>query len=810
MAAQSPVVLQALATLDTTFMVQDVDEFLQDFSLVQFENPDVISIFDILIAPRYPPLAEVIGEASGVGTVYRLGNGAGVPAPLQGKILKKSSMCPGGNVPAHPLLAQLCNMARTGDLIFRIPNTETGKMIVLAPNYILEGICGVLLSRQDPYTPAFMQVTSFQYDNGPSKSVYMVQEPLISLNDIIGAVRGGAAVRYPERDFAFVAFQIAQGLATAQLASRFTHYDLHQGNIMARRSRGTSIYEIGNGQYLYTRRPADAVIIDYGHVRMETQDSVLQPNMWFRLGGVYNREIMDWYEFNPYYDLFSFIFTQEKKSRLRNAHGFPQWKPVAGTRGDRHQKSLFQMLWRAFLNTQSGANESTFITNLLDHIRGGRGNHWRPIPERLAMKWTDPVTNLTFSRASTPEEFMVKMVGTIKSFLPPFAGSPSDLAYLNQYLDDNDYHVSTQITKLDTVGSPTRVYKLPRSVMLQEFYNYKIDNDLVEVLPGIGGNIATIAHERWTSTDPAPEGSVRALVTRCAPGVGWAPWNLTGRINDPANQVITVATIDVARGLREGYEFRLDCCRLDLRAYFQDVDVISSGIGINAAFFKIKRPGASYLPIGDFRTAGFSSDLPIPQEYLEWYGVVAIQDNGKLAIVQPATAGAYRQILTSGPVLVGFDHASGTVRNMVGQGLPYGGAGTWPRRIDLGNRRFQCNIPPHVVGMNNCNTISPGEFSHASNPNPRSALGLKADGTTLLVTVQGRGANAAGMDLEQLAQLMVSLGCHWAINLDGGRGSRMVWRNPGETLVRLASGAQDGMGAAEAYPVGSVLAFVKK
>ncbi|MCP3681764.1 MAG: phosphodiester glycosidase family protein [bacterium] len=111
--------------------------------------------------------------------------------------------------------------------------------------------------------------------------------------------------------------------------------------------------------------------------------------------------------------------------------------------------------------------------------------------------------------------------------------------------------------------------------------------------------------------------------------------------------------------------------------------------------------------------------------------------------------------------------------------------------------------------MNNCNTIKPGEFSHASNPNPRSALGIKADGTTLLVTVQGRGTNAAGMDLEQLAQLMVGLGCHWAINLDGGRSSRMAWRNPGETLVRLSAGAQEGMSAAEAYPVGSVIAFVK-
>ena len=817
-------VLQALATLDTTFMVQDTKEFLQDFSLIQFENPVVINIFRALLAAG-PPNAVQIGDPSAVGTVYQLGNGAGVPASLQGKILKESPMCPGGALPASPLLAQLCQMARTGDLIFRFPNTETGKMIVLAPNYILEGLCGVLLSRLDPYTSAFMQVDSFQYDNGPTKAVFTVQEPLISIDNVVGTIpvppgNPSPVGLHPELDFAFVAFQIAQGLASAQMASRFTHYDLHTGNVMARRCThgagglspcGTSIYEIGNGQYLYARRPADAVIIDYGHIRMETQDSVLQPNMWFFARGTYNREIMDWYEFNPYYDLFSFLYTQDNKSRQRGVPGgFPMWMPPMGTVENARQRELFKQLWRAFLNTAQQVGEDQFMNNIINHIRGGPGNHWRPIPENLSMKWTDPDTNFTFSRASTPQEFMAKVAGIIKSLLPPFVGSPTNPVDINNYLNNNEYYVSTQITKLNIVGSPTKVYKLPRDVMRQEFYNYKTDNEPIEVLPGIVGNIATIATERWTNAMPVVGGTVRAAVTRCAPGVGWETWNKTGVTGIlPANQLITVATIDVARGLREGYKFRLDCCRLDLRAYFQDVDVISSGIGINAAFFKIQRPGHSYLPVGDFRTPGFSSDISVPAAYLEWYGVVAVQDNGKLVIVNPTQAGAYRQILTVGPVLVGFDSVAGVVRNMVGSGLPYGEAGTWPRRINLRNPRFQCTIGGGG-GMNNCNTISPGEFSHASNPNPRSALGIKEDGTTVLVTVQGRGVNAAGMDLEQLAQLMVGLGCHWAINLDGGRSSRMAWRNPGEALVRLTSGAQEGMGSAEAYPVGSVLAFTKE
>lgn len=789
---------------ESMIIAQNTDEFLTDFSLTQFENPEVISIFRSLIR-RGPPTAQIIGDPSAVGTVYKLGTGPAVPEPLHDKVLKESPMCPGGRMPPG-LLGQLCGMAQQGDLIFRFPNTETGKMIVLAPNYILEGLCGVLLSRLKPYTPAFMELYAFQYDNGPTKSVFTLTESLIPLNQIIGTFPNPFAAK-PLIDFAFVVFQISQGLATAQMASRFTHYDLHQGNVMARTCIGTSIYELGNGEYLYARRPGNAVIIDYGHIRMETQDSVLQPNMWFHQGGVYNREILDWYEFNPYYDLFSFLFTQEQ-----SVARFTHWKPVAGSPQEADQKLLFQLLWRAFFNTPTNdIKEKQFITNLINHIRVRSGRHWRPIPERLAMKWTDPVTNLTFSRASTPEQFMVKVADIIKGFLPAFGGSPSNPNDVNTYLDVNQYYISTQLTNLDTVGSPTTVYKLPRDIMRQRFYNYKIDNAPNEVLNGIGGDIVKISTERWNSVLPIIAGTVRSQVPRCAPGATWMPWTHTGVDNNPANQVITVAEIDVARGLREGYEFRLDCCRLDLRAYFQDIDAINSGIGINAAFFSITRPGASYLPIGEFRNETFSSNLPIPPDYIDWYGVVAVQDNGTLAIVNPARAGAYRQILTVGPVLVAFDHTAnggvGVVRSMVGINLPYGKAG-WPRRIELSNPRFQCT-PRGERGFNNCDQIQPGEFSHASNPNPRSALGLKEDGTTVLVTVQGRGADAAGMDLEQLAQLMIAIGCRWAINLDGGRSSRMVWRQPGETLVRVAAAAQQGMGAAEAYPVGSVLAFVK-
>ncbi|MFO0750739.1 MAG: phosphodiester glycosidase family protein [Myxococcota bacterium] len=58
--------------------------------------------------------------------------------------------------------------------------------------------------------------------------------------------------------------------------------------------------------------------------------------------------------------------------------------------------------------------------------------------------------------------------------------------------------------------------------------------------------------------------------------------------------------------------------------------------------------------------------------------------------------------------------------------------------------------------------------------NPRTALGLTADGKLLLVVVDGRTDAGVGMTLPSLAQHLVDLGAVQAVNLDGG-GSSAMW-----------------------------------
>ena len=60
---------------------------------------------------------------------------------------------------------------------------------------------------------------------------------------------------------------------------------------------------------------------------------------------------------------------------------------------------------------------------------------------------------------------------------------------------------------------------------------------------------------------------------------------------------------------------------------------------------------------------------------------------------------------------------------------------------------------------------------------PRTALGIRADGSLLLVTVNGRNPGiSVGMTLEELAELMIELGAVDAMNLDGGGSTTMVIR----------------------------------
>lgn len=76
---------------------------------------------------------------------------------------------------------------------------------------------------------------------------------------------------------------------------------------------------------------------------------------------------------------------------------------------------------------------------------------------------------------------------------------------------------------------------------------------------------------------------------------------------------------------------------------------------------------------------------------------------------------------------------------------------------------------------------------------PRSAVGLSADGRTLLLlAVDGRqDGHSRGVTLAELAKLFKALGADSAINLDGGGSSSMVVRDPATGVHTIANQPSD-------------------
>jgi exopolysaccharide biosynthesis protein len=97
------------------------------------------------------------------------------------------------------------------------------------------------------------------------------------------------------------------------------------------------------------------------------------------------------------------------------------------------------------------------------------------------------------------------------------------------------------------------------------------------------------------------------------------------------------------------------------------------------------------------------------------------------------------------------------------------GSGTWEN--DLTDKNIMLSGPLLVLD-NEKEQLDSVPFNKLRHP--RTAIGVKANGNVLLLTVDGRQANSAGMSLFELTKIMKWLGCTSAINLDGG-GSTALW-----------------------------------
>ena len=97
--------------------------------------------------------------------------------------------------------------------------------------------------------------------------------------------------------------------------------------------------------------------------------------------------------------------------------------------------------------------------------------------------------------------------------------------------------------------------------------------------------------------------------------------------------------------------------------------------------------------------------------------------------------------------------------------------------------------------------IKDGEFTKAVDTSgygveahPRTAIGIKADGSIVMVVSDGRMAPAScGQTFHQLAEQMLALGCVDALCLDGGGSASFISQREGEDVLTLRNVPSDGI-----------------
>ena len=100
-----------------------------------------------------------------------------------------------------------------------------------------------------------------------------------------------------------------------------------------------------------------------------------------------------------------------------------------------------------------------------------------------------------------------------------------------------------------------------------------------------------------------------------------------------------------------------------------------------------------------------------------------------------------------------------------------------------------------VVVQNGVNVAPDGPpASFPRGPHPRTAVGIRDDGKTLvMVVIYGRKKGVAvGMSLRETADVMLKYGCKDAVNLDGGGSSMLGIRNPKTGKMEVKNNPSDG------------------
>jgi len=701
-------IIEEISRGATILLVQLPDEFLAEFNNKTYFKQDIVNKIKRIINSGN---LKKIGEG-GLGTVYEFGTN---------DVLKISGIC---RETKNPYAKELCNMAQNNSLIYRISDTLYEKEVVFCPNYISEGIICSLLYNLQLYTPSFMKIKGEVIDE-KDFTVYTISEklekiPLNSINDIT---------------FGYYIFQVIFALYVGQFKMRFCHLDLWSDNVLLRKKDENIInkYVLENGKILYSKIKYDAVIIDYGFSRAETKDYMIIPRLKFLEYGT-NISNVGFYEFNPFYDIFSFLSYYESKG-------------------------IFIELVRYLLSIFLKVNPED--PNQLN-IKLKRFGKWRP---NIPFMYTGDLPLL-------PNQLLEIMIDLFPRVEVKNIGELNNLLKSNRFI----------FTRDNIVGDNIIEYKLPKDNRMNiTVYPYsdpsKIPLDIV---------INTPYYEVITMYKTIDRNSFRTNVRS---------FNRTLKSGtDLSNQYINVVKMQLP-GDKNPFVFRTDCCKLDVNTYFEN-NQFKEGIAMNASFFNIF---TDFKPLGLYKNFDLIIDNNIPEDYKQYYvSLVQNYKRHKIDIIPIDEARKnmdnYDIIITVGPPLI-YDYK------------PLFNDDILKNTIELQCRQNTKDENPYenrfADNIFNCNTISPGEFKHLANQNPRSVMAL-SDKHMYFIVVEGRNSRGAGMDISQLTQFIKNNfpEIKKAVNLDGGRSSSISWFHDNEITLLNPTNNNN-------YPIGSIISYVR-
>jgi small ubiquitin-related modifier len=639
---------------------------------------------------------------------------------------------------------------------FIMPNTSTKKTLMRVPNHILEVMIGTILSAYIDVscTPSFMN--TFASIVLPEKS-YTFYELLTPMDkNRLGHVETDHFVLDLH---SFAIFQILFGLHNAQETCHFVHNDLHKGNMMLRKHTEYRRvkYQITDTLFLYGHVDRDAVIIDYGLARVETQKHVITNSDDDILNQMDSTQR---YEYNPYIDVAAFLLYNYNFS-------------------DEDTYPIFADLLILFFHLHPDDDLDDFIET--HSLQVGK---WRMNSYRLKQLKTPPLSALALIQhlhleVITDRDAILGLGQNKICFSQLDIDDPSFIVYKN---------VNLQTAKKVMGGDKRSRYvphalpeSLPSDQAIYPIQEYEIT---YEGMP---------FHLSMTSQyDPTPLAFSHQLPIK---------QRVFGQ------KTMFLMRIDPKAA---GFQFDLNCCHLDTLSYL-DTDAIESGVCINAGFFNIH---TDYSSIGDIKIRG--SKLPfskIPKEYTAYYHQVVVSTT---IWINPIASDIKHNFVLpyffSGPLLIRdgdivFTEDTLDIKN--DQGVHIFRCENSSRKKKFINRGPDPQKEPENVLVKNCNTPPslPGELFHAANRNPRSALVTTKDDQVYFVTSAGRFDGNDGMTLPEFARYLSKIpNVRSAINLDGGRSSRMSVKTSLSSDILYTPSSSE----ASPYPVGSILSFVKK